>query len=211
MMSDQTIQVAILSPTVAVRVGLRALLEVEGIDVVAELAEFSSLWDLEKDLDILIMVPGSETMEIWRGSLEGTTPDFATLMLTDSQRDVQVLVGLQVPVWGVLPMDAAEDDLVTAIQALSLGLNIAPSEYLEPLLLSYSLAEEDELIDPLTPRETEVLALLAQGLANKQIALALDISEHTVKFHISAVYRKLGVTNRTEAVRMGMRLGLVLL
>lgn len=212
MMSDQAIQVAILSPTLAVRVGLRALLEVEsGIDVVAESAEISSLWNLDRELDILVMVPGSESLDNWSGSLEGSTLDFSILLLTDTQRDVQALVGLQLPVWGVLSMDAAEDELLTAVRALSLGLNIAPSEYLEPLLTPYSLTEEDELIDPLTPRETEVLELLAQGLANKQIALALDISEHTVKFHISAVYRKLGVTNRTEAVRMGMRLGLVLL
>lgn len=211
MMSDQAIQVAILSPTLAVRVGLRALLEVEsGIDVVAESAEISSLWNLDRELDILVMVPGSESLDNWSGSLEGSTLDFSILLLTDTQRDVQALVGLQLPVWGVLSMDAAEDELLTAVRALSLGLNIAPSEYLEPLLMPYSLTDEDELIDPLTPRETEVLELLAQGLANKQIALALDISEYTVKFHISAVYRKLGATNRTEAVRMGMRLGLVL-
>jgi DNA-binding NarL/FixJ family response regulator len=56
-----------------------------------------------------------------------------------------------------------------------------------------------------------VLQLLAQGLANKQIALTLGISEHTVKFHISGVYSKLGATNRTEAVRLGVRKGLVVL
>jgi len=63
----------------------------------------------------------------------------------------------------------------------------------------------------LTPRETEVLQLLAQGLANKQIALALGISEHTIKFHVSSIYAKLGVGNRTEAVRVGARQGLILL
>ncbi len=211
-MSDQTIQVAILSPTLAVRVGLRALLEVgPGIEIVAESADYSSLWNFGGDFDILVMVPGTKSLDNWSGSLEGSTPDFSVLLLTDTTRDVQILVGLQWPLWGVLSIDATEDELLTAIRALSFGLNIAPAEYLEPLLTPYSLTDEDELIDPLTPRETEVLELLAQGLANKQIALSLDISEHTVKFHISAVYRKLGVTNRTEAVRMGMRLGLVLL
>jgi DNA-binding NarL/FixJ family response regulator len=68
-----------------------------------------------------------------------------------------------------------------------------------------------ELIEELTARESEVLQLLAQGLANKQIALALGISEHTVKFHISSIYAKLGVTNRTEAVTQGARLGLIVL
>jgi DNA-binding NarL/FixJ family response regulator len=74
----------------------------------------------------------------------------------------------------------------------------------------YEIVEEP-LHEPLTARETEVLQLLAQGLANKQIAVALGISEHTVKFHISSIYGKLEVTNRTEAVRAGARRGLVLL
>jgi len=55
------------------------------------------------------------------------------------------------------------------------------------------------------------LQLLAHGLANKQIAIRLGISEHTVKFHISSIYAKLGVTNRTEAVRVGVQRGLVFL
>jgi DNA-binding NarL/FixJ family response regulator len=57
---------------------------------------------------------------------------------------------------------------------------------------------------PLTERESEVIGLLAKGLANKQIALSLGISEHTVKFHVSSIYTKLNVTNRTEAVREGL-------
>ena len=72
--------------------------------------------------------------------------------------------------------------------------------------------EKDEgLIEDLTSRELEVLSLLAEGLANKQIAYELEISEHTVKFHISSIYTKLGVTNRTEAVMTGARLGLIAL
>jgi DNA-binding NarL/FixJ family response regulator len=70
---------------------------------------------------------------------------------------------------------------------------------------------DTQLIDPLTDREMEVLQLIAQGLANKQIAANLSISEHTVKFHVSSIYTKLGVGNRTEAVRMGVRRGLILL
>jgi DNA-binding NarL/FixJ family response regulator len=64
---------------------------------------------------------------------------------------------------------------------------------------------------PLTERELEVLGLLARGLANKQIALELAISEHTVKFHVSSIYTKLNVTNRTEAVRAGLRGGWIAL
>ena len=63
----------------------------------------------------------------------------------------------------------------------------------------------------LTPRELEVLQLLAEGLANKAIALQLDISEHTVKFHVNAILAKLGVQSRTQAVVRATRLGLIIL
>jgi DNA-binding CsgD family transcriptional regulator len=68
---------------------------------------------------------------------------------------------------------------------------------------------EESLIESLTAREKEVLQLMAEGLANKQIAMRLSISEHTVKFHLSSLYSKLGVSSRTEAVKRGLGLGLI--
>jgi DNA-binding NarL/FixJ family response regulator len=69
----------------------------------------------------------------------------------------------------------------------------------------------DALTEPLTARERDVLEHIAAGLSNKEIASVLDISEHTVKFHVSAVLGKLGVTSRAAAIRHGMRRGLVTL
>ncbi len=66
-------------------------------------------------------------------------------------------------------------------------------------------------MEQLTARELQVLQLLARGLPNKQIALQLGISEHTVKFHVSSIYARLGVSSRTEAVRRGVQQGLVVL
>jgi DNA-binding NarL/FixJ family response regulator len=66
-------------------------------------------------------------------------------------------------------------------------------------------------VEPLTTREHEVLEQMAAGLSNRQIALALGISEHTVKFHVSAVLGKLGVSSRSAAIRHGLRQGLVTL
>jgi DNA-binding NarL/FixJ family response regulator len=72
-------------------------------------------------------------------------------------------------------------------------------------------ASGDPLLDPLTPREVQVLELLAEGLANKAIAERLTISDQTVKFHVASIYGKLGAANRTDAVRRAVRRGLITL
>jgi DNA-binding NarL/FixJ family response regulator len=82
---------------------------------------------------------------------------------------------------------------------LAAGGSGPSSELLEPL------------IEPLTPRERDVLSLLAEGLSNKGIAERLNISDQTVKFHVASIYGKLGASNRTDAVRVGFRRGLVAL
>ena len=71
--------------------------------------------------------------------------------------------------------------------------------------------DEDEVDEPLTPREVQVLELLAEGLPNKAIAVKLQISDQTVKFHVSSISGKLGAQNRTDAVRRAVRRGLITL
>ena len=91
--------------------------------------------------------------------------------------------------------------------------NAAPkpgAAYVRPAA-AYRPALLDSLPEPLTARERQVLALLAEGLPNKGIAAALDISDQTVKFHVAAIIGKLGASNRTDAVRRAVRRGLVTL
>ncbi len=107
--------------------------------------------------------------------------------------------------WGILPADASAEELSAAVHALSQGLVVGTSQLL------FETESEPQSRGPLTERESEVLGLLSRGLANKQIAAALGISEHTVKFHVSSIYTKLNVTNRTEAVREGLRGGWIVL
>ena len=77
------------------------------------------------------------------------------------------------------------------------------------LVAAAVVADDDPLVEPLTPRELQVLGLVADGLPNKAIAAALGVSDETVKFHLGAVFGKLGASNRTDAVRLALRRGLV--
>jgi DNA-binding NarL/FixJ family response regulator len=95
-----------------------------------------------------------------------------------------------------------------AVAALAEGLCVVPRVLLEGLLRRPA-APADRGAAALTPREAEVLGLLAEGLANKQIGAELGISDHTVKFHVASIYAKLGAGNRIEAVQAGLRLGLL--
>jgi NarL family two-component system response regulator YdfI len=110
----------------------------------------------------------------------------------------------------VLPRDASREELLAAVQAASSGLTALAPEALEALLAPAprpALAPAEEL----TPREIEVLRLLADGDGNKEIAWKLGISEHTVKFHVTSILAKLNAASRTEAVTIGLRRGLILL
>jgi DNA-binding NarL/FixJ family response regulator len=104
---------------------------------------------------------------------------------------------------GILSTDASSEQLIRAIRAIAAGLTVFDGALL------IRDAVENPTVEPLTPRETEVLALLADGLGNKEIAHRLDISEHTIKFHIRSILGKLGASSRTEAVSLGLRSGLI--
>jgi DNA-binding NarL/FixJ family response regulator len=105
----------------------------------------------------------------------------------------------------VLPRDAGAAQIIAAIYAVAAGLVVVPADETAALLP----ARAAPLAEPLTPREMEVLDMLAEGLPNKLIAHKLAISEHTAKFHVNSILAKLNAGSRTEAVMRGVRLGLV--
>ncbi|MBE0670255.1 MAG: response regulator transcription factor [Anaerolineales bacterium] len=145
-------------------------------------------------------------------SAQAGKKDYAVLFLTDDADSVQSLLNSKVQTWGVLSAEATQDELVAGVLAVGEGLWVGAPSLVRRLMRfprGVESSSEDSLIDPLTAREKEVLQLMAQGLANKQIALSLGISEHTVKFHLSSLYAKLGISSRTEAVRRGIELGLI--
>jgi len=105
-------------------------------------------------------------------------------------------------VGGVLQSNASSEQIVQAIKSVRSGLMVF-DRALAPQ------SPDDELLEQLTPRENEVLRLLADGLGNKEIAVKLSVSEHTIKFHIHSILGKLGAASRTEAVTRGLRRGII--
>ena len=154
-----------------------------------------------KEADVIIVSASPASMDD-----EDNSPGFGapTLLLSGDPR-ASAELARAAPAWGVLPSDASEAELLAAVHALAQGLIVGERSLLFPSEMP-GLANS-----PLTDREQEVLTLLSRGLANKQIANELGISEHTVKFHISSIYAKLNVTNRTEALRAGLRGGWIAL
>jgi len=107
---------------------------------------------------------------------------------------------------GMLDSDAQPALVDAALRAVAAGLAVRRRE---PVSTHFAALDESDQAALLTPREIEVLVALSDGLSNKAAARRLDISQHTVKFHVESIFRKLGVTTRAEAVAKGLRRGLV--
>jgi len=220
------IHVAVVSPIQAVRSGLRAMLGEKSSNSLPD--DFSSslvisdapgLAEVNRwlhEVDVLVMTADADTIDELGRIASQEESHFAILLLADSPQGVPELSHLPVHAWGVLALDCTTEELNAAVRAVYEGLLVSSPGLIGAgfrRLLSATHPASDpvgkEMIELLTQRESEVLELLAQGLANKQIAARLNISEHTVKFHVSSIYTKLGVASRTEAVRSGVQQGLI--
>lgn len=209
------VRVVVMASSLAVRAGLRALLEAGGeIDVVGQVSSPSELQPVLPVADVLVMAgepsPSAELEEYL-----ATDRRIGLLLLVEEDSEhVSGYFGLAASAIGVLPLDSSPEELEAAVIAIHNGLIVGKPEIVLPMLAQRrSHGERDDLpmVEPLTEREHQILQLLYQGLANKQIAVQLGISEHTVKFHVSGIYAKLEATNRTEAVRLGIHRGLIAL
>lgn len=154
-------------------------------------------WEPEESLNLLHEL-AADTME---GNLR-----FVALLPEVDQVPAIASAGVQ----GLLLRNISSEQLLAAVTAAANDLVVLDPEIMAALLPAGPL-EEMTPVEELTPREREVLQLLAEGLANKAIAQRLEISEHTVKFHVNAIMSKLGVQSRTAAVVRATRLGLILL
>jgi NarL family two-component system response regulator YdfI len=210
-------RILIGASSAVVRAGLESLLAsaptfqvVGSFPIGTALAQFE---DLQPDvvlLDLESLADESMSAAVESG---GMVRNSALVILTDNFENSQVADALRSGVRAILPREATSEEIVVAIQASLAGLVVLHPDAFGSVLFPTSLGEQAEL-DPsaqiLTPREIEVLRMIAEGLGNKEIASKLRISDHTVKFHISSIFVKLGASSRTEAVTIGIRKGLIM-
>jgi len=185
------------------RAGLRALAESAGLHVAADVAP-ADVEDVDdEEADAAAWDVGARGALDGLRSLSARLPVVAVLW-SDEQAGDALAAGAR----AVLLRDRVEDRLLPAVTAAAAGL-VALDEGLAESVLRPRPAPA--LVEPLTPREMEVLQLVAEGLTNRRIGERLGISEHTAKFHVNAILGKLGAQSRSEAVAQAARLGLVLL
>ena len=202
-------QVYLAAPTPMMRAGLRAMLDTGGIQVVGESSSIEEMADL-RDIDVLIV--GDEQLLGDAISTLISDGEIALLVLSDTGSAASFLRTLPLRGWGIVPPDAPAPEIQSAVLSVAQGLVVLSVPVAERLFsgpAAVNALDSRPLDEPLTARESEVLDLLSQGLSNKLIARKLNISEHTVKFHVSSIYTKLGAASRTDAVNKGARHGLI--
>ncbi len=201
---------AIAAPSDAVCAELEALIAGDSTVLVVGSAAPAGLSDLLERVrpDVLLVDLSPETGETF-GRIVDHIALPATVLLTSSTHLGRELLGPSVR--AVLLERPGAARLAAAIKAVAAGLVVFDEQTagIEPLS-EPEPANEPGHLEALTLRESQVLRLLGEGLPNKEIAAALEISEHTVKFHLASIFGKLGATSRTEAVMIGIRRGLLM-
>jgi two-component system, NarL family, response regulator YdfI len=201
------IRVLIAASSAITRAGLESLLkDAENLVIAGSVASWEHL--ISEDADVIVADWDQSVDEIPHEVFE-RTPKPAIVLLASDVQPATILEGLRTGARAVLLRGSAPNQIVAAIEAAAAGLTVVQHpEDLEPWLAN---PKAEPLSEPLTAREMEVLAMLAEGLANKVIAYRLGISEHTVKFHVTSILSKLNAASRTEAVTLGIRQGLIML
>ena len=205
------IRVLIVDDHAVVRRGLRAFLDLQAdVEVVGEAADGTTAEEMAANLhpDVVLMdlvMPGTDGIATIRQLREAREKP-AVLVLTSFLDDVHVFAALQAGAAGYLLKDVQPDELVRAIRQVHQGESALHPKVAARLV--QHTAQPAGFAD-FTPRERDVLRLLAEGFANKEIARRLSLSEKTVKTHVSNILQKLGVADRTQAALLAVRRGLV--
>ena len=211
------IRVFLIAASPLARAGLQNRFKGQGVKLVGSAAAIDALSsDLsDTQADVLLVDTEGESPEATIASLteSGLAAEISIVVLTEGASPAASAQGLQAGIRAVLPREISTDQLAVALQAAAAGLVVLHPTEIPAAFPSAAPASQPlaELPEPLTRREREVLQMLAAGLANKEIAARLNISDYTAKFHVASILGKLGAASRTEAVALGIRRGLVLL
>lgn len=212
----QPVRVLIADDHELVRMALRTLLEAEdGFDVVAEAFDTESAVSLtlESRPDVLLLdlrMPGAGGIDACR-RIKATAPATRVLVITSFDDDEELFGALEAGANGYLMKGNRPDQIVRAIHALFDGEAVFDASVASRVISGREAPGKAnaQLDDPLSERELEVLALMARGFGNKEIARALWIGETTVKTHVRHILRKLEETDRTRAVLAALRSGVI--
>lgn len=211
----EIIRVMVVAASPIMRMGLAAML-----DDNPKLIVVTSLPDIDSGYEEIVQLQPDVVLFDFHNNDYESISHFsqfisATIILVDELEDINLGAVLAAGVKGILSQTSASEEIIAAIEAVAAGLVVLHPEVLNNLQLQKetNLYEKVDInrIRTLTPREIQVLQMLISGLSNKAVAQQLHISEHTVKFHISSIFQKLDVSTRTEAVAVGVRLGLIML
>ena len=208
-----TIRVVIADDHVVVRQGLRMLLALDPeLEVAGEASDGAECLRLARELqpDVVLMDLMMPVMDgiAATSAIRRELPETEVLALTSALDDASVVGAVRAGAIGYLLKNTEASDLIQSIKAAAEGqVQLSPEAALR-LMREVTPAEAPAASETLTERERDVLRLLAQGLANKEIARELHVGEKTVKTHVSNILVKLGVQSRTQAALQATRMGL---
>ena len=209
-------RVLIIDDHALFRVGLQGLLEQRGIEVADAVASgiegIQRVEELKPDIVLLdLRMPDMGGLEVLQRLREKET-GIPVVMLTTSNDEADLIKSLRSGAQGYLLKDMEPDELVGALRDIENGKNVVAQDLTDALARMVqgeaSVADEEGPFSELTPREMEILCLLAEGQSNKLIARNLGISDGTVKLHVKAILRKLGIHSRVEAAVIAVEQGL---
>ncbi|SIT44131.1 Two component transcriptional regulator, LuxR family [Paraburkholderia piptadeniae] len=210
------VRVAVIAASSQVRASLQTLVEASpALEFTGSAADAETLVDCLAGSvpDVVVTDIEPEVSDALKTLFEPGHAPPALVLLSDDPDSESILDALPTDAVAILSHNAMPAEIVVSIEAVAAGLCVLSPDILAKLLAGRKprhTTASGESFEALTLREIEVLAMLADGLGNKEIARQLDISDNTVKFHLSSIFGKLGATNRTEAVMLGMRHGFIM-
>ena len=213
MTTEVKLRIVIIDDHTLFREGLQSLLSRHGIEVVASISDgregIRQVRELKPDIVLLdVRMPGMSGLEVLK-QLQQIRRESPVVMLTTSGDERDLVEALRSGAKGYLLKDMEPDDVVAALREIVGGETIVAPNLAQVLAKvdkgEYPLEAEPSPLDKLTPRENQILSLLAEGQSNKVIARNLGISDGTVKLHVKSILRKLDIHSRVEAAVIAVK------